>query len=1129
LFVYLFVYHPHGLHQLALTQDPKRHPSGGSTFLNVGCKSKTVIVEPLKKTHTVSLRRRLEGSAPTYRGLQNPNHRASTRLPDRRPRSYRMTKQSLDQGPHAHPLDRISEVYEGSLWSERLTSIARERIDWMAQQVTGDRILDVGCSQGILSIISARNGHTTTGIDVEPLAIDYARQALKKEPKDVADRIRFQLVSIEKFSDTEKYDTIYLGEVIEHQKNPIDFIATASNHLSSSGRIVVTTPFGYHPHEDHKSTIFPSFIYAAGSIGLHCTCLEVKAGYILAVFEPIAESGATALPAQRILRLTEAGALNAQRRLFDIISQRDKRISALLAEAESGRSRERTLLATLERSLDDAKAANLSLAKAKSSVSYRIGREIVRVFEQPLKLLNLPRALITISRDHRNRPSNRDRNAVSSTSIPAAPLPIGTQTSVFLKKQPRTFRISDIEAPIYQLRGKIMSIGDYQAKGALITISFKDEAQKDIPFESDLFSWQPKKRHAFAYLATDQELQFRCTVVVPARTREIIVGVQRFAEKPPIYCELVILALGENTSEVSDVLNVTSGGSAQSTTYPLKADKPYVASIFDEFTSDCFAPEFSLLPVSRKAWQREIADKELLAFMAESTWRGNGGEWKYAMSKPEKWGKELSDILAWCRSSQVPSVFWNKEDPVNFDVFKNTAKNFEYIFTTDVGSIDRYKELFNHQQVRLLQFAAQPELHNPVRTRPVIDRLAFTGSWRGVKYPKRAEWLDMMLLPAIERQILDLFDRFADEKQNPDLIFPDRFRSALRGALPYDQLVTEVYKGYRAFFNVNSVEDSDTMVARRVFEILACGAPVISSPSPAVEKTFGDAVISVTNRSQVEQAIDQIMYQPLFADRLATKGVRLVHSSHTYKHRAEEISKAIGKPLILRANHKVSIICCSKRPEFLEHVSKQINAQQYRDIEVIFIAHSDEYDLDRVEQAFKGQNLSVLNLPGNKFLADGLNLGIEKASGDLIAKIDDDDYYGPNYLTDSVLAFDYAPNAGVVGKQSFFAYMEDRDQTVHRFPGKSYKFAKRVHGGTLIWAPKRTKDLRFTQVRQGTDSLFLKSCIERQIPILSVDPFNFIHVRYADNNRHTWKIDDEEFIRNAKVVAPNLALDLVYT
>ncbi len=52
--------------------------------------------------------------------------------------------------------DRISEVYKGEIWTDALQNRARRRIHWMCSQVVGDSVVDIGCSQGIASILLGR-------------------------------------------------------------------------------------------------------------------------------------------------------------------------------------------------------------------------------------------------------------------------------------------------------------------------------------------------------------------------------------------------------------------------------------------------------------------------------------------------------------------------------------------------------------------------------------------------------------------------------------------------------------------------------------------------------------------------------------------------------------------------------------------------------------------------------------------------------------------------------------------------------------------------------------------------------------------------------------------------------------
>ena len=65
-------------------------------------------------------------------------------------------------------LDRVGEVYKGEIFSEEAQQMCRERVDWICSNAQGARVLDLGCSQGIVSLLLAQKGYSVVGVDIHP-------------------------------------------------------------------------------------------------------------------------------------------------------------------------------------------------------------------------------------------------------------------------------------------------------------------------------------------------------------------------------------------------------------------------------------------------------------------------------------------------------------------------------------------------------------------------------------------------------------------------------------------------------------------------------------------------------------------------------------------------------------------------------------------------------------------------------------------------------------------------------------------------------------------------------------------------------------------------------------------------
>lgn len=160
-------------------------------------------------------------------------------------------------------MDRIYEAYNGSMGAEFMHK-TRERLHWICSQVWGSRVLDVGCSQGVVPLILARMGYFVDGIDINSEAIAFANEQLAKESADVQAKVTYTAGDFGRFAlpKESKYDVITMSEVLEHLVRPQDFVRKAFSILPENGRFIVTVPFGINDDPDHRQTFYLTSIYS---------------------------------------------------------------------------------------------------------------------------------------------------------------------------------------------------------------------------------------------------------------------------------------------------------------------------------------------------------------------------------------------------------------------------------------------------------------------------------------------------------------------------------------------------------------------------------------------------------------------------------------------------------------------------------------------------------------------------------------------------------------------------------------------------------------------------------------------------------------------------------------------------
>lgn len=354
---------------------------------------------------------------------------------------------------------------------------------------------------------------------------------------------------------------------------------------------------------------------------------------------------------------------------------------------------------------------------------------------------------------------------------------------------------------------------------------------------------------------------------------------------------------------------------------PKLASEYKVAFIADEFSYNSFKDEFEAIIIEPDNWEKLFKEHKPDIFFCESAWSGVDSKrrpWQGKIYTSINWKREnrtiLFNILNYCRKNGIPTVFWNKEDPTHFTDrvhdFIATAKEFDFVFTTAEECCDSYRSQYGVKNVYALPFATNPKLFNPNEQSKREDKVVFAGSWYE-NHKERSlvteQILDALLSNDFDLEIYDRYYGTTDQLHQ----WPNKYKEFLKPGLPHDKM-PEVYRSGTFGLNLNTVTESTTMFARRVFELMSSNTLVVSNYSKGVEKMFGDLVVFADKepdrlKKLTSKEIDNIREQAL----------DLVLSKHTYTNRWQEVLTKIGVPWI-QEDENLTMVCKVKNEQEID-------------------------------------------------------------------------------------------------------------------------------------------------------------------------------------------------------------------
>lgn len=777
--------------------------------------------------------------------------------------------------------DQIYEAYIGNLGKE-MQQKTKKRFSWLSSHLKGKNVLDIGCSQGIFPILLAREGKEIVAIDIDKRALDRANALLECEDDSVKKNVRFIHSSISEFECDGKFDTIILSEILEHQYFPLETIIKAKSLLNEKGTLLITVPFGYNTYLDHKKNYM-----------------------ICDIFELLDKK----IKIENVDFIEEWTCIECSNNEQNIVDYFDimKKLENKCFE--------------VEKNLINKYSASI----IENGTCKKDYKDIKNKFEENNILLE------TVKRVNSNLEQTNKKLSSANTTLLEEKLKFNNKMNLLEKELNSSIAESnrcneELMRDIDKLELENVSLKNINKE---INDSNKKYYNEICNLQKNIKDFNNRK--IIKLLRKFSNLKKK-VFSIPSRIKNRVSSSYRKTKNNIINTPKINMSLYNNFDCLIERI-----GSSNGSNYYHKININ-IGIITDEYMFNYYKDAVNLFYVDYENYKEIVQKVDIVMFV--SCWKGmKNNDYKGFSTGISQ--KKVIEIFEYARENNKKTLFQTIEDPSNYDIYLPIAEKSDYIFSTDVEMISKYKKDTSNNNVFVLDYGINPQFHNPIsfkNNNKIINDVFFAGSW-APRYKERCNDSEVLFEGVIEsNKNLVLADRNSGISGYE---FPSKYNKYIIPAINHEKL-QRIHKLFDWAINVNSIKYSPTMCAMRIYELQAIGNLMISNYSVAVNNTFPNIFISKTS-FEVSSILNS--YNELEIFKMQVDGIRNVMSNHTVFNKLNYIFSCIVEEKYIQNNKKVLVLCNKKNKK----INEMFNSQSYVEKDIMEInffnkAVSKKYD-----------------------------------------------------------------------------------------------------------------------------------------------------------------------------------------
>jgi hypothetical protein len=302
------------------------------------------------------------------------------------------------------------------------------------------------------------------------------------------------------------------------------------------------------------------------------------------------------------------------------------------------------------------------------------------------------------------------------------------------------------------------------------------------------------------------------------------------------------------------------------------------------------------------------------------------------------------------------------------------------------------------------------------------------------------------------------------------------------------------------------------LAARLVAGLAMSGVPLVSERvAPAIAVHLGPEVTAlITSGAELSDPLPREAHS-----------VRLRRAALTaYSTQAWRARMAAYAGVRAPAQPSVTVVMATRRPDYLDHALAQVARQRgVERLELVLAPHGFVPDAGEVQDK-AGVVAQIVPQPEAALFGDVLHAAALAAQGDVVLKMDDDDWYAPDFVADLLLARAYS-GAELVGMPDDAYYLEPTDETV-RVGQPSEVYRQFVAGGTMMLDRGLLHEVGgFRSVRRHVDAQLIHAVREAGGTTYRTHGLGYL-LRRTDSG-HTWQADLDELRSRSVSVEPGFA------